>query len=141
MIEKDIFTCLLVGLVIKHFVADFLFQTNWMAINKGTFLHPGGLAHSGLHALFTLVLLVLAKAYVPAGWLLICGITVAEFVIHYAIDYGKMNLDKKLNYSHLTFENGEPTSRVITHTGYYLLLGADQLLHYLTYAAIIYMLF
>lgn len=140
MIEKDILTILLVGLIIKHFVADFPLQTLWMAKNKGTLLHAGGLAHSGIHAALTLILLACLQASLGVGWLVLLGVVIAEAVVHYFIDYTKMNLDGWLKYSRLIEENGVTTGRLITSGNYYLLLGADQLLHYLTYAAIIYVL-
>ena len=34
----------------KHFLFDFVFQTPYQLKNKGTYGHPGGLLHAGLHA-------------------------------------------------------------------------------------------
>lgn len=48
---------LLLALQIKHFIWDFYYQPPYMWQNKGTFGHPGGIVHSGLHAITTFYLL------------------------------------------------------------------------------------
>ena len=42
-----------VVLQVKHFICDYPLQTLWELKNKGTYLHPGGIVHSGVHALAT----------------------------------------------------------------------------------------
>ena len=59
-------------------------------------------------------------AFVTTPLLAIC-LGVADFLLHYHIDWAKMNLNKKLGYG--------PT----THEQFWWLLGLDQLLHALTY--------
>lgn len=67
---------------IKHFSCDFLLQTDWMALTKGT---PGmegykALAtHAGIHALGTFVIVLILA---PAFWWL----AILDFFIHSAID-------------------------------------------------------
>jgi hypothetical protein len=39
-------------LFIKHFLADFVWQTDTMVIEKGKYGYLGGLQHSGLHGAF-----------------------------------------------------------------------------------------
>ncbi len=131
---------LMAGLLIKHFVADFPLQTLWMASHKGTFLHPGGLAHAAIHMVATLVVFIIMAGYITTSGTTLFALILAEGIIHYAIDYTKMNLDRKLNYSHLLYKNGTITGRLITSNNYYLLLGVDQLLHGLTYVAILYVI-
>jgi hypothetical protein len=47
-------------LLFKHMVADFYLQTPYQFLNKGTYGHPGGFVHAGIHvALTPLVYLVL----------------------------------------------------------------------------------
>ncbi len=54
-----IFFGLLIGLEIKHYVADYFLQPGWMLGGKGDFRKPGGYAHAGIHAALSfLVLLV-----------------------------------------------------------------------------------
>ncbi len=50
-------------LMFKHMVADFYLQTPYQYLNKGTYGHPGGFLHAGIHvALTPLVYLVLRRA-------------------------------------------------------------------------------
>jgi hypothetical protein len=42
-------TDLLVWGVLAHVVADWLFQNEWMAINKVNWKHPAAWTHSGVH--------------------------------------------------------------------------------------------
>jgi hypothetical protein len=107
---------------LKHFVFDFLYQPPWMYKNKGTYMHQGGLAHAGIHFLSTFVILLFFVAQPLAA-----VIAFTEFVLHYHIDWGKMNLNKMLGWSPTTSEN------------FWRLLGFDQLLHQLTYVWIIWM--
>ena len=44
----------------KHFICDFVIQTEWQVRTKGIYGHPGGAVHAGLHAVASL----------PASW---CG--------------------------------------------------------------------
>ncbi len=105
----------------KHFVADFALQTRWMLRGKGIYGHPGGVAHAGLHMLGSLpALAVLGLA--PIAILLL---VLAEGILHYLIDWGKEQLTQRLGTS--------PQDRKV-----WLLLGVDQLLHYLTYIGLIF---
>lgn len=108
---------------IKHFVVDYLLQFKYQWSNKGTYGHPGGLLHAGLHGIGTFLCLVVffgsAEAYV-AG--------MVDAAIHYHIDWAKMNINKRMGWT--------PT----THEQFWWLLGLDQLLHSLTYLAIIWLI-
>jgi len=44
-------TNLLVWGIVIHLVADWLFQTNWMALYKSDLRHPAAWVHSGIHTL------------------------------------------------------------------------------------------
>jgi hypothetical protein len=107
----------------KHFVVDFPLQTKFQWSNKGTYGHPGGLLHSGLHGIGTYLCLMF---FVPAIALFLA---LLDFVLHYHIDWAKMNLNKKLGYG--------PT----THEQFWWLLGLDQFLHALTYILIVFLAF
>jgi hypothetical protein len=112
---------LLMLLFIKHFIVDFPLQSYpYQYKNKGTYGHPGGILHSGLHAGGTLICLVF---FVPLQ--LATMLAVVDGIIHYHIDWSKMNFNKKFGYG--------PT----THEGFWILLGLDQLLHALTYIGIV----
>lgn len=103
----------------KHFIIDFPLQTKFQWSNKGTYGHPGGLLHSALHGIGTYLCLFL---FAPLAAIYLA---VLDCVIHYHIDWAKMNLNKKLGYG--------PN----THEQFWWLLGLDQFLHALTYIGIV----
>lgn len=45
-------TDVLLWAIVAHLVADWLLQTDWMAINKVTLRHPASWTHAGIHTLF-----------------------------------------------------------------------------------------
>jgi len=116
-----IFFALLIGLEIKHYLADYFLQPGWMLGGKGDFRKPGGYAHAGIHAGFSFAVLVLCGAPL---WLA-AELLVAEFVVHYALDYAK------IHYSMGVHVDKQPRK-------FWALHGVDQLTHQLTYAAMIY---
>lgn len=138
-----IFTLLFL-LLTKHFVVDFLLQPPFMWMNKGNLRHPGGYVHAGLHALVTGVLFLFffkadltfeqffAESHGGPIWpifaLLIGSFMLFEFVCHYAIDFAKVNLNKKFDWKPESSEK------------FWYLMGLDQYLHYLTYYGIFYAL-
>ena len=103
----------------KHYIIDFPLQNKFQWSNKGTYGHPGGLLHSGLHGVGTLLCLVWWGPVI-ALWA-----ALADAVIHYHVDWAKMNLNRVLGYG--------PT----THEEFWWLLGLDQYLHALTYLVIV----
>lgn len=110
---------LLLALTIKHFIIDFPLQPKYMYSNKGTYGHFGGLLHAGLHGVGTFICLyIVAQEH---AFLL----AFIDFIVHYHIDWAKMNLNKKLGWG--------PN----THEEFWWLLGLDQLFHSLTYIAIV----
>jgi hypothetical protein len=108
---------ILVLLFSKHFLIDFPLQTPYQYLNKGTYGHPGGLLHSGLHGLGTFIVLVM---FTPLAYLF----AIADFLVHYHIDYFKVKLN---NHLQLTPENPR----------FWTLLGIDQYLHAMTYIAMV----
>ncbi len=102
----------------KHFVIDFPLQKPYQWMNKGTYGHPGGLLHSGLHGLGTWLSLVWFTPYAIA-------LALFDFVVHYHIDWAKMNLNAKMGWG------------ANTHEEFWWLLGLDQYIHSLTYIAIV----
>jgi len=116
-----LFFLLFIGLELKHVVADYFLQPGWMLAGKGDFRQVGGYAHAGVHAGMSLVVLLIAGT--PLAWLL--GIVVAEFVVHYLLDYSK------IQYSRGVHVDTQPRK-------FWSLHGTDQMAHQLTYAAMIY---
>jgi hypothetical protein len=109
------------ALFLKHFIFDFLLQGPYQYLNKGTYGHPGGILHSGLQAVGSFAALYfLTPLY---GMLFV--LCVVEFIIHYNVDWAKMNINKHYG---LKPDNSEY---------FWWLLGLDQLLHYLTYFGMI----
>lgn len=113
---------LLTLLTIKHFVFDFLYQPPYQWQNKGTYGHLGGIVHSGQHMIATFFILMFFIAPIPA--ILIAWV---EFIIHYHMDWFKMNYNKKKGWT------------ATTHNEFWILLGVDQLVHSLTYVLIVYL--
>jgi Protein of unknown function (DUF3307) len=108
-------------LMLKHAIADFYLQTPYQYLNKGIYGHPGGLIHAGIHvALTPLVYLVL----LPSSLLMVGAMALGEFLLHYHIDWAKEQITRRNGW---TPQN----------PGFWHALGTDQLLHGLTYLAIV----
>jgi hypothetical protein len=107
-------------LIVKHFLADFVFQTHTMVMEKGTYGAKGGIHHSLVHGAFTAFLLLPFLS----SLMFVLVIAFIDFVVHYHIDWAKMNINKHYGY---TPANNE----------FWFWLGIDQLLHYLTYIGLI----
>lgn len=116
-----LFFVLLIGLEIKHCIADYFLQPAWILAGKGDFRHPGGYAHAGIHAGLTGLLALLVQTPLP----MVAAVVACEFVVHYLLDYSKIR-----------YSRGVHADRMPAR--YWALHGIDQLLHQLTYAAIIY---
>lgn len=102
-------------LFVKHFIVDFPLQTSYQYLNKGKYLHFGGILHSSLHGVATFICFLFA-----APDLALIAATI-DFVVHYHVDYLKVNVNNKFNW--------KPN----THEEFWWLLGLDQLIHTLTY--------
>ena len=99
---------------VKHFVVDFVLQTQEEVEHKGTYLDWRGVKHSVKHGIGTLVVLLFIGASFEFSWIY----AAADFFIHYHIDWAKMNATRKLTPRDHAF---------------WTWLGFDQTLHYLTY--------
>jgi hypothetical protein len=116
-----IFFLLFVGLELKHVIADYFMQPGWMLAGKGDFRRIGGYAHAGVHAALSLI--VLAIAGIPM--LAMLGIAIAELVVHYLLDYSKIQYSKGVHV------DTQPQR-------FWSLHGIDQMGHQLTYGAMMY---
>jgi hypothetical protein len=103
----------------KHFVFDYLVQTPYQFLNKGTYGHPGGLLHAGLQALGTIAAFLAIPPTPAVG----VAIVVGEFIVHYHIDWTKERWLKGGGYR-------------TTEAPYWRIYGLDQLAHQATYVAI-----
>ena len=113
---------LLFLLFTKHFIVDFPLQNKFQWSNKGTYGHPGGILHAGLHAAGTL--LCVAFFISPAEALLLAWV---DALVHYHVDWAKMNINARMGWA--------PN----THEQFWWLLGVDQYLHALTYIGLVYL--
>jgi len=119
--EYDLLS-LLCLFILKHFIADFPLQSQRMINDKGTYGARGGIDHAATHATLTLIILLFWIPFYQPWGLLAVAMAVLDGLVHYHIDWAKMNLGKGLT----------PDDRC-----FWTLLGVDQLLHYLTYILII----
>jgi hypothetical protein len=110
----------LLAFQLKHFLCDFVLQTKYQVDTKKIYGNPGGFIHSGLHTLMTLPIVYVASG--SALTTLIIG--VIEFIVHYHVDWTKGNADTWGGWTE-------------KDQAYWVVFGADQLVHQLTYLAIV----
>ena len=110
-------------LMAKHMLADFVLQTPYQIRNKGTYLHPGGILHAGIHSALSLPVYAIVRADLRVTILL----TLAEFLVHYHVDWTKEQVNRC----------GQLTQSDAT---YWWTFGTDQLMHSLTYLAMVWLL-
>lgn len=111
----------MLGFITKHFICDFPLQGKFQWSNKHIFGHPGGLLHSLIHVIGTTVVLF----SLPISTHLMVGLALLDGVIHYIIDYVKMNTNIRYGW------------KADTHAQFWIAVGLDQYLHYLTYLIIL----
>jgi hypothetical protein len=111
---------LLAWLQVKHFVADYLLQPGWVLEAKGDFRRAGGYAHAAIHVAGTIPGLLLFGL----GGMTIAVLALGEFVSHFLID-------------HLKAVHSRSRPADVTTRAYWAAHGFDQLLHHLTYTAIL----
>lgn len=101
-------------LQLKHFVADFVLQTNQMVYEKGIYGARHGIYHSLIQGAGTF--LAFAWIHPALGFFT----AIVDFLAHYHIDWAKININKKYNYT--------PQDKQ-----FWFWLGLDQLAHQITY--------
>lgn len=122
---------LLVAFLLKHFIVDFLLQRPYQYLNKGKYGHFGGVLHAILHGVGTYLILFtwfMFNPYISSVAEMYILLAFVDSFIHYHVDWAKVNICKKYNLA--------PTNSEV----YWWILGLDQLLHYLTYVGIMYMI-
>lgn len=107
---------ILVLLQVKHWYIDFVNQSEEEVKHKGIYLNWLGVKHSLKHGFGTF--LVFAVAGLPYAIL----IGILDFVLHYHIDWSKMNYG----------------NRDITTPQFWNHLGLDQMAHQISYLLYIY---
>lgn len=107
-------------LQVKHMFADYFMQTPRMLSGRGEYWHLGRAQHAGLHALGSAIVFLIVGT--PLAF---TGIIVAlEWVVHFNIDWGKA---RYCDGKHLGPGDA----------AFWRAAGFDQLLHQLTYLAMI----
>jgi hypothetical protein len=111
--------------VALHFVGDFLLQSDWMALNK-----------SKNSYVLTIHVFVVSLVIALFSWKL----ALATFYIHWGIDYLTSKLTTKLWFlpmeqvtEEIWYAYPEPHKR----HWFFVAIGFDQFLHYLSYALIL----
>lgn len=113
---------LLALLFVKHWYIDFINQSMEEVVGKGIYGNAHGLMHSIKHGVAsTLIFLAFTGDFTYS---VIIGII--DFAIHYHVDWAKININKKYNYT-----PNDPK--------FWAWLGADQLAHSLTYLGIVWL--
>ena len=119
-------------LQLKHFIYDFYWQPPFMYKNKGTYGHSGGIVHALAHMFGSLAILNVVgilwfdwSTSIVVWFPFLC---LAEAVIHYHVDWAKMNINKLKGWGPFNSEE------------FWQLLGLDQLLHQLTYVGMLWWL-
>jgi len=118
------------GFILKHTIVDFWLQPPWMWMNKHRFGHPGGVAHSLLHAVATGFLLWPFAEFLDQfsvfNWKLLLYLTcTTELIVHYFTDLCKMKICAWRGW------------KANTSPWFWYMLGLDQLIHMLTYWIIV----
>ena len=115
---------LLALLFVKHWYSDFVNQSDEEIAGKGTYGQAHGVMHSIKHGVATFLIFML---YVhDFEYAVIIGFI--DFVLHYHIDWTKININRRWNYT-------------VDMPHFWAWLGADQLAHSLTYLFLVWMAF
>lgn len=135
---------LLAGILfaLKHFIFDSLLQYPFHYMNKGNMLHPGGHAHAALHASGTLLALIptVLLFNLPASIGLIFSAALLDYLVHFWVDWSKVNITKKYNWSEYVLPTDTKSGYLkINSNNYFHALIADQCLHFATYIFLIWM--
>ena len=120
--DASLIIILMVILQIKHLIVDWCWQPAYEWQNKGTYGHLGGIRHAGKNAIGTGLCFA---AFVPLQ--MVWVIVLIDFVIHYHVDWAKMNVNRLMGWG--------PT----THPQFWYLTGLDQFLHQVTYLFLIWL--
>lgn len=131
-------------LFVKHLIADGPLQTRYQVINKGKFMHPGGLIHAGVHVALTGVCLALWAALfgvrsedLSGGYAIFAVVLIAEYIVHYCVDWSKCRLDSRFRWSSVA-AGSQGEYLCIHDVKFFYAFLADQTMHSLTYVAIVY---
>jgi hypothetical protein len=106
---------------LKHYLCDFVLQTETQAREKGFYGNLAGITHAGTHVIGSIPALLILGCDIETIAVLLIG----EFLVHYHTDWLKARTDR------MRAAAGQD------HV-FWMLFGLDQLIHQLTYVAMIY---
>lgn len=115
---------LILLLQLKHYAVDFYFQTYEQTVRKGIYGDLVGITHSLEHSLGTAIAMIMFSMFFPMSVAIIIVTTILEGLLHYHIDWFKVNKGTKDVKSDLFWNQ----------------FGMDQLAHQLTYLLMAYIL-
>lgn len=131
-------------LIVKHFLADGPLQTEFQLTNKGQFLHLGGCLHAATHAALTALSIAFCFWVFSIGPATFIGkafaigaIGVFEFALHYTIDWLKCFYERSGDWSEPRVAANGERALVIKNSMFFHAFLADQMLHSMTYLAIV----
>ncbi|MBY0314985.1 MAG: DUF3307 domain-containing protein [Bdellovibrionales bacterium] len=108
---------------VKHFLADFCFQNNYMLKKDRVgwnFIYPLA-THCGVHGLMTLAICLIFK---PSMWWL----SVVDFTVHFAMDRFRSSPNYLGRFNNV-------------HTSvFWRVFGFDQMIHHVTHIFIVWMM-
>lgn len=150
---------LLILFQIKHFLADYLFQTKWMLgkFKPGIDFVKPLMAHCAVHALFTFGLCWAWHNYTLCKVGVSLSLALLDFAIHFVMDRVKASPDMLGRFKTLTPDEYKRCSNIVNswapetnaddakrrlrgNTFFWWALGFDQMVHHLTHYLIIWKL-
>lgn len=107
-------------LILKHYLADFVFQSEYQVSQKGNYGAGGGIEHAFIHGILTVLILFT----VTESLVLAITMGLLDAVVHYHIDYVKARWGSR-----------DPNT-----PRFWRELGLDQLCHYCFYIWLVWIL-
>jgi hypothetical protein len=116
-------------LLVAHYVADFVCQTDWMARNKSEKFLPR-VTHACVYSIVLFMFMIFALPLVSALLFVIFN-----GIVHYYVDKFSSRVTSRLS------KEGKYGSNTIPNFGMFSIIGLDQLIHYLVlFISLVYIL-
>ena len=115
-------TLFLFLLLIKHSICDLALQSRFTKLkgDKKNLTDLKGYLHAGDHAIGTFIVSILFVGFIPA-----LGVAIADFVLHFIIDYIKRRYTLNIKQS---------------NSKYWVIQSIDQIAHYSCYFMFVFLL-
>lgn len=112
-------------IIITHWVADFVFQTDWMAKNKSKSIVPLS-THVFIYTLFYIPFSFYAFIHNSSSIFNGVYFLIGTYILHWLIDFCTSKVTSKLS------AQGKYGSNSVPNFGMFSIIGLDQLLHYIS---------